>query len=364
MPDIFMKNLKFILLCLIFIFFLPATFCQSYEFQIVSHFENPFGGGVGDLTYNVNDGYLYATKKTTLGYGDRVYSVDPENGSYEEFYEHPSESINQLKYITSCNGSIYVDHYPLLFSYGIYEIYPDDDIWTTFFEPEKESFGGMACNGTDLILTEEDYVYTISLSTQEETGREKFITLSSYNGMTWDGEYLWGLATNQLNRAILHKIDSGKIIERITLPSTLTNCRGLAYDGECFWTYVNSAFSPYTGEIVKIKLIVSPTITTTVPVSTTVPVFTTTSSSSLTTTTISQPCPVELIYNEDSEEAVLLRYIRDTILRTTPEGREVIKLYYALSPSVVKAVKEDEGFREEVREMVDRVLGLIWEGAE
>ena len=158
MPDIFMKKLKFLLLCVMFLFSLPVTFCQSYEFQIVSHFESPFGGSVGDLTYNDNDEYLYVTEKTTLGYGNRVYSIDPENESYEEFYEHPSESNYQLKYITSCNGNIYVDYYPRVLHYGIYEMYPDDNIWTTFFEPEKESFGCMACNGTEMINTEEDYL--------------------------------------------------------------------------------------------------------------------------------------------------------------------------------------------------------------
>jgi hypothetical protein len=43
----------------------------------------------------------------------------------------------------------------------------------------------------------------------------------------------------------------------------------------------------------------------------------------------------------------------------TPEGQELIKLYYQWSPTVVKAMEEDEGFREEVKEMIDEILGVI-----
>ncbi len=338
-------------------FLAPVDFCLGYEFQIVTHFKSPFGGGVGDLTYNA-DGYLYATKKTTLGYGDKVYTMDPASGKLTGFFEHPSDPINQLKYITSCNGNVFVDHYPLVFKYVIYKIYPEDDIWTTFFEPDKEAFGGMACDRTDLIFTEEDYVYTINLSTQEETGREKFITLASYNGMTWDGEYLWGLATNELNRAILHKIDSGNILEEITLPSTLTNCRGLAYDGECFWTYVNGTFSPYYEEIVQVKIISGQT-TTTIPTTTTQPVSTTTSSSSSTTTTSSQLCTAEELYGEYSEEAAYLRDFRDNVLCDSPEGQEIIRLYNAWNPLIIKTLEEDEEFKEDLKEIIDEILPLI-----
>jgi len=81
--------------------------CLGSEFLIAKHFESPFGEGVGDLTYN-DDGYLYATAKSLLKYGDRIYKIDPESGTYLDFFKHPSEPSNELKYITSCNGSIYV----------------------------------------------------------------------------------------------------------------------------------------------------------------------------------------------------------------------------------------------------------------
>jgi hypothetical protein len=310
------------LYCIVGIFVL-VDFSLGFEFLIVKDFESPFGGAVGDLTYNT-DGYLYATKKTFLAYGDQVYKVDPESGQYVDFFEHPSEFINQLKYITSCNGNVFVDNYPFLSHYVIYKIYPEDDIWTTFFEPEKEASGGMACDDTNLILTQDDYIYTISLSDQSETSRDKFITLDSYNGMTWDGEYLWALTNDNK----LHKIDAGIIIEERNLPALLSNCRGLAHDGECFWTYVNGLFSPYFGSIVKLK-------------------------------PVADLCLVEEIYGEDSPEVARLRYFRDTVLNKTTEGRIIIRLYYEWSPFTVKAMEDDEKLKEEVKAVIDGILLLM-----
>ena len=78
-----------------------------------------------------------------------------------------------------------------------------------------------------------------------------------------------------------------------------------------------------------------------------------------TTTTIAGLCPSESIYGERSEQTELLRYLRDNVLKQTPEGREIIRLYYQWSPVVVKAMEQDEKFKEEVKEMIDGVLELI-----
>jgi len=92
---------------------------------------------------------------------------------------------------------------------------------------------------------------------------------------------------------------------------------------------------------------------------TTISGSTTTTIQGSTTTTTVQPCPAEEIYGEHSEETELLRYIRDNVLSQTPEGQELIRLYYELSPVIVKAMEADEEFKEEVKEMIDGVLELI-----
>jgi len=88
---------------------------------------------------------------------------------------------------------------------------------------------------------------------------------------------------------------------------------------------------------------------------------TTTTSTPDTTTTREEewPCPTEGIYGEYSEETELLRHIRDSVLNQSPEGQELIRLYYEWSPAIVKAMDEDGKFKEEVKEMIDGILLLI-----
>jgi len=77
------------------------------------------------------------------------------------------------------------------------------------------------------------------------------------------------------------------------------------------------------------------------------------------TTTTTSVCPSESIYGEHSEETELLRDLRDNVLIKSSEGQEIIRLYYQWSPVIVKAMEENEEFREEVKEMVDGVLLMI-----
>jgi len=54
-----------------------------------------------------------------------------------------------------------------------------------------------------------------------------------------------------------------------------------------------------------------------------------------------------------------LRYFRDNVLSKSPEGQEIIRIYNEWSPAIVKAMGENEAFKEEVKEMIDGVLPLI-----
>jgi hypothetical protein len=66
-----------------------------------------------------------------------------------------------------------------------------------------------------------------------------------------------------------------------------------------------------------------------------------------------------MLYREHSEETEFLRSVRDNILSQTPEGQEIIRLYYEWSPSIVKAMEENEEFKQEMKVMIDGVLPLI-----
>jgi hypothetical protein len=65
------------------------------------------------------------------------------------------------------------------------------------------------------------------------------------------------------------------------------------------------------------------------------------------------------IYGEDSEEVAQLRALRDDVLSKTPEGRQLITLYYLWSPVIVNAMEEDETLKAELKSLVDGVLMTI-----
>ena len=88
-------------------------------------------------------------------------------------------------------------------------------------------------------------------------------------------------------------------------------------------------------------------------------ITTTTTSSSSTTTAPLIPCLLLELYGEHSEEVNCLRYVRDEVLRKNPEGRELIKLYYQISPAIVRVMREDKHFKEELREIIENILSKL-----
>jgi len=74
---------------------------------------------------------------------------------------------------------------------------------------------------------------------------------------------------------------------------------------------------------------------------------------------INIPCLLSKIYGDTSEEAELLRHFRDVTLHNTLGGQEIIKLYYEWSPTIVRAMEEDEEFKEEIKTLADEILPLI-----
>ena len=71
------------------------------------------------------------------------------------------------------------------------------------------------------------------------------------------------------------------------------------------------------------------------------------------------PCLVEQMYGEDSVEVAFSRYLRDSVLRKTPEGRELIKIYYDWSPQLVSALEEETALKDQVKKVLDQILILI-----
>ena len=82
----------------------------------------------------------------------------------------------------------------------------------------------------------------------------------------------------------------------------------------------------------------------------------TTDAPNTTTTVSNQTCPSVLIYDEASDEVQLLRSFRDTILSKTPEGQEIIRLYYEWSPVISKLISDDKNTKMAIKELIDVFL--------
>jgi hypothetical protein len=74
---------------------------------------------------------------------------------------------------------------------------------------------------------------------------------------------------------------------------------------------------------------------------------------------VNSSCPLAQIYGEGSEQVQLLRNFRDTVLRETLVGEQLINVYYEWSPVIGREIDKDDGFREVLTEMIDGILPLI-----
>jgi hypothetical protein len=76
------------------------------------------------------------------------------------------------------------------------------------------------------------------------------------------------------------------------------------------------------------------------------------------------PCPLSLIYGDDSPQVKTLRNFRDRVLRRTPEGRELIRLYYQWGPALSRTMMADDQVREKAEQLADAVVMMIEGGSE
>jgi len=164
-------------------------------------------------------------------------------------------------------------------------------------------------------------------------------------------------ATLEIRNRSTNTVVSTLEVTGVTPPSTITRWGITTIPGDQVGRAV--------GEIDNLSLVTVDTIITTttsiLSTTSTTSSITTTSTTIITTTTTTTTgnCPSKETYGEGSEEVELLRYIRDNVLAQTPEGRELIRLYYQWSPAVVEIMEEDEGFKEEVKDMIDGILLTI-----
>jgi len=108
-------------------------------------------------------------------------------------------------------------------------------------------------------------------------------------------------------------------------------------------------------------------ITPGIPSTTTTSRPSTTSSTSLTTSAITtttlppQFCLAEAIYGEDAEATALLRRVRDELLSRTPEGQELITLYYQWNALLAHLAGDNGAVRDDIKGLIDELLPVFEE---
>ena len=65
------------------------------------------------------------------------------------------------------------------------------------------------------------------------------------------------------------------------------------------------------------------------------------------------------IYGEHSPEVAFLRYFRDNVLAETTEGKALIEHYYQWSPALVRAMREDEALKAQLKDLSSTLLQMM-----
>jgi len=93
--------------------------------------------------------------------------------------------------------------------------------------------------------------------------------------------------------------------------------------------------------------------TITIPTTTTIPFNATT------TSPFSTPCLIETLYGNHSATTDLIRCFRDTFLRHTAEGREIIECYNRWNGLLIEAIEKDNSLKEHLKKTIDTILPIL-----
>jgi hypothetical protein len=304
------------------------------------------GGGIYNLTWDGS--YLWGIDGDVLEDTHYISKINPADGTIVDSFVAP----NEYSAADGSHGIAYGDGYLWVLNYldnAIYAVNPStgqvDNSKSIALTGFTDVVSGGAWDGEYFWFGMWDYggnsatIYQIDVNSLTILKSET-IAAETIDDLEFAQGYLWVIIRDSSNNYYIYKIDpvSISVVEQYDRSNFIS---GLAYDGSYLW-----ASDWFSSEYY--KYIIGSSVTTSIDGETT------------TTTSVKKsPCTSETIYDEHSDKTELLRYLRDNVLNKTPEGQEIIRLYYQWSPAIVKAMEEDEEFRGEVKEMIDGILPLI-----
>jgi cell wall-associated protease len=71
------------------------------------------------------------------------------------------------------------------------------------------------------------------------------------------------------------------------------------------------------------------------------------------------PCAAESALDNDEIKLTILRRFRDEVLSKTPEGRNLINLYYKWNPTIVRELDQNAQYKEEIKRIIDGIVPMI-----
>ena len=324
-----------------------ASFGASLPIAETIPMKSKTGAGIFDLTWDGS--YLWGIDGDVLEDTHYISKINPADGTIVDSFVAPNQSTvgDGSDGIAYGNGYLWVLNY---LDNVIYAVNPstgqvdnDKSFALTGF---TDVVAGGAWDGESFWFGMWDYFGNSAMIFQIDVNSFEIlnagtIAATSISDLEFAEGYLWVLIRDSENNRYIYKMDPVRLTVLEQYDRALFT-EGLAYDGSYLWAsiYFDSEYYKY---------IVGSSGTTS----------TTSINGSTTSTTGGGRCPSESIYGEYSEEAETLRGVRDNILSHTPEGKEIIKLYYQWSPIIVQAMEEDEGFQEDVKAFVDELLPMI-----
>ncbi len=311
------------------------------------------GGGIYDLTWDGS--YLWGIDGDVLEDPHYICKINPADGTIVDSFLAPNESSvgDGSAGIAYGNGYLWVLNYLDSVLYAVDPSTGQVDNDKSFpLTGLTDVISGGAWDGEYFWFGMNDYFGNSAMIFQIDVNSLTIlnagtIAATSISDLEFAQGYLWVLIRDSDNNRYIYKMDPVRLTVLEQYDRALFT-EGLAYDGSYLWAsvYFSSEYNKY---------IIDSSVTTSIGSETT----TTSTGGMPTTTTSASSCPSESIYGEHSEEAETLRCVRDNILSHTPEGKEIIKLYYQWGPVIVKAMEADEEFKEDVKGVVDEILGMV-----
>jgi len=306
------------------------------------------GGGIYNLTWDGS--YLWGIDGDVFEDTHYISKINPADGTIVDSFVAP----NEYSAADGSHGIAYGDGYLWVLNYldeVIYAVNPStgqvDNSKSIALTGFTDVVSGGAWDGEYFWFGMWDYggnsatIYQIDVNSLTILNAGT-IAATSISDLEFAQGYLWVIIRDSSNEYYIYKMDPVylTVLEQYDRSNFIS---GFAYDGSYLWAsdYFSSEYYKY---------IIGSSVTTTTSID----------GETTTTTSVKEsPCPSETIYGEHSDETEFLRQFRDNVLSKTPEGQEIIGLYYEWSPVIVKAMEADEEFKEEVKEMVDGVLGMV-----